>query len=190
MISVNPGRALFEDMTLFFILTALKLPKMFEPWLSPSFSHFLTFLVYLSFHLYLFVYSFTLYFFLFISVFFPFLFFSPYIFRFFSYCLLYFVICFLYFLLFCCSCCVAADVLNSAENSLLICVWELFLSHTGSYEQSPRLLEAYGADGADSDGSAGLGESQLREDLADAMMESPGIPARDAGNYFMFLFLF
>ena len=111
-------------------------------------------------------------------------------FRFFSYCLLYFVICFLYFLLFCCSCCVAADVLNSAENSLLICVWELFLSHTGSYEQSPRLLEAYGADGADSDGSAGLGESQLREDLADAMMESPGIPARDAGNYFMFLFLF
>jgi hypothetical protein len=63
------------------------------------------------------------------------------------------------------------------------------LSHTGSYEQSPRLLEAYGADGADSDGSAGVGESQLREDLADAMMESPGIPTRDTGNYFMFLFL-
>jgi hypothetical protein len=25
--------------------------------------------------------------------------------------------------------------------------------------------------------------------LADAMMESPGIPTRDTGNYFMFLFL-
>ncbi|KDR16621.1 Breast carcinoma-amplified sequence 3-like protein [Zootermopsis nevadensis] len=51
-----------------------------------------------------------------------------------------------------------------------------------SYEQSPRLLETYGADGADSDGSAGPGETQLREDLADAMMESPGVPIRDTGG--------
>lgn len=78
----------------------------------------------------------------------------------------------------------------SREPIALMCVRTVCLSHTGSYEQSPRLLEAYGADGADSDGSAGLGESQLREDLADAMMESPGIPTRDTGNYFMFLFLF
>jgi hypothetical protein len=56
------------------------------------------------------------------------------------------------------------------------------LSGAGSYEQSPRLLEAYGTDGADSDGSAGPGETQLREDLADAMMESPGIPTHDTGN--------
>ena len=71
-----------------------------------------------------------------------------------------------------------------------MCMRTICLSHTGSYEQSPRLLEAYGADGADSDGSAGLGESQLREDLADAMMESPGIPTRNTGNYFMFLFFY
>ncbi|XP_033609769.1 breast carcinoma-amplified sequence 3 homolog isoform X3 [Cryptotermes secundus] len=51
-----------------------------------------------------------------------------------------------------------------------------------SYEQSPRLLEAYGTDGAESDGSAGPGETQLREDLADAMMESPGIPTHDTGG--------
>lgn len=63
------------------------------------------------------------------------------------------------------------------------------LSDAGSYEQSPRLLEAYGTDGADSDGSAGPGETQLREDLADAMMESPGIPTHDTGNYLMFILL-
>jgi hypothetical protein len=61
------------------------------------------------------------------------------------------------------------------------------LSGAGSYEQSPRLLEAFGTDGADSDGSAGPGETQLREDLADAMMESPGIPTHDTGNYLMCL---
>jgi hypothetical protein len=60
------------------------------------------------------------------------------------------------------------------------------LSGAGSYEQSPRLLEAYGADGADSDGSPGPGETQLREDLADAMLESPGVPTRDTGNYYYY----
>jgi hypothetical protein len=78
----------------------------------------------------------------------------------------------------------------SREHIAHMCIRTICLSHTGSYEQSPRLLEAYGADGADSHGSAGLGESQLREDLADAMMESPGMPTRDTGNYFMFLFSF
>lgn len=70
-----------------------------------------------------------------------------------------------------------------------MCMRTICLSRTGSYEQSPRLLEAYGADGADSDGSAGLGETQLREDLADAMMESPGIPTRDTGNYHVLVFV-
>ncbi|CAG2053894.1 unnamed protein product [Timema podura] len=51
---------------------------------------------------------------------------------------------------------------------------------SSSYEQSPTLLE-YKGDGGDSDGSAGPGESQLKEDLADAMMESPGITTRDTG---------
>ncbi|XP_066992105.2 breast carcinoma-amplified sequence 3 homolog [Anabrus simplex] len=51
-----------------------------------------------------------------------------------------------------------------------------------SYEQSPRLVEVYGGEGGDSDGSAGPGDTQLREDLADAMMESPGIPIRDTGG--------
>nr|CAD7263741.1 unnamed protein product [Timema shepardi] len=49
---------------------------------------------------------------------------------------------------------------------------------SSSYEQSPTLLE-YKGDGGDSDGSTGPVESQLKEDLADAMMESPGITTRD-----------
>ncbi|XP_047110731.1 breast carcinoma-amplified sequence 3 homolog [Schistocerca piceifrons] len=53
---------------------------------------------------------------------------------------------------------------------------------SSSYEQSPRLMEVYGGDGVDSDGSAGPGEIQLREDLADAMMESPGVAIRDTGR--------
>jgi len=86
----------------------------------------------------------------------------------------------------------AAYVLNSPQSPLCICLAAVFmrticLCYAGSCEQSPRLLEAYGADGADSDGSAGPGETQLREDLADAMMESPGVPTRDTGNYSMFL---
>jgi hypothetical protein len=44
-------------------------------------------------------------------------------------------------------------------------------------------------DGADSDGSAGPGEIQLLENLADAMMENPGIPTHEAGNYLMSLIL-
>jgi hypothetical protein len=56
----------------------------------------------------------------------------------------------------------------------------------GSYDQSPRLMEVYGDAVGDSDGS-GPGESQLREDLADAMLESPGIPIRDTGELTFFL---
>lgn len=41
--------------------------------------------------------------------------------------------------------------------------------HTGSYEQSPRFMEAYG-DPLDSE-NVGSCESQLREDLAEAMLE-------------------
>lgn len=43
--------------------------------------------------------------------------------------------------------------------------------YTGSYEQSPRFMEAYG-DPLDSENVAvGSCESQLREDLAEAMLE-------------------
>lgn len=43
--------------------------------------------------------------------------------------------------------------------------------HIGSYEQSPRFMEAYG-DPLDSENVAvGSCESQLREDLAEAMLE-------------------
>lgn len=42
-------------------------------------------------------------------------------------------------------------------------------------------MEVYGDAVGDSDGS-GPGESQLREDLADAMLESPGIHIRDTGE--------
>ncbi|XP_063231006.1 breast carcinoma-amplified sequence 3 homolog isoform X2 [Bacillus rossius redtenbacheri] len=55
-----------------------------------------------------------------------------------------------------------------------------------SYEQSPTLLEAFGPDG-DSDGSLGPGESQLKEDLADAMLESPGLQSGDAGRRAVFI---
>jgi hypothetical protein len=75
------------------------------------------------------------------------------------------------------------------EHVAVVFMRTFHLSGAGSYEQSPRLLEAYGTDGVDSDGSAGPGETQLREDLADAMMESPGIPTHDTGNYFMSLLL-
>lgn len=44
-------------------------------------------------------------------------------------------------------------------------------------------METYGGDGADSDGSVGPGETQLREDLADAMMENPGALVRETGNF-------
>lgn len=44
--------------------------------------------------------------------------------------------------------------------------------YTGSYEQSPRFMEAYG-DPLDSENVVAVGscESQLREDLAEAMLE-------------------
>lgn len=52
----------------------------------------------------------------------------------------------------------------------------------GSYEQSPRLLEMHRNNRRDSDSSTGAGDSQLREDLADAMMESPGLSIREQGK--------
>lgn len=59
----------------------------------------------------------------------------------------------------------------------------------GSYEQSPQLLDQYKYDHMGSDFSLGAGgDSQLREDLADAMRESPGRQARDCGE-FTFVFI-
>lgn len=52
---------------------------------------------------------------------------------------------------------------------------------TGSYEQSPRLTDTIHQDHHDADFSLGPGESQLREDLADAMKEAPNVPPPDEG---------
>jgi hypothetical protein len=53
----------------------------------------------------------------------------------------------------------------------------------GSYEQSPRFVEAYG-DALDQEdvGVMGSGENQLREDLAEAMLETSSTPHRVAGT--------
>ncbi|XP_043266893.1 titin homolog isoform X2 [Venturia canescens] len=51
-----------------------------------------------------------------------------------------------------------------------------------SYEQSPRFMEAYG-DSLDNDAMGiGNGENQLREDLAEAMLETSAAPHRVAGR--------
>ncbi|KAJ6638684.1 Breast carcinoma-amplified sequence 3 like [Pseudolycoriella hygida] len=51
-----------------------------------------------------------------------------------------------------------------------------------SYEHSPRLVDQYRHnEHMGSDFSLGAGDSQLREDLADAMRESPGGHSRDSG---------
>lgn len=50
---------------------------------------------------------------------------------------------------------------------------------SGSYEPSPRLTDQFRHDDMDPDFSLGPRESQLREDLADAMRESPSV-SRDA----------
>lgn len=50
---------------------------------------------------------------------------------------------------------------------------------SGSLEQSPRLLEAYGGD---SDSSLGTEELKIQEDIADAMLESPVSSALKSGT--------
>lgn len=55
-----------------------------------------------------------------------------------------------------------------------------FFLYLGSYEQSPRFMEAYG-DPLDSDNATG-GENQLREDLAEAMLETSIAPHRAPGK--------
>ncbi|KAG4074268.1 hypothetical protein HA402_008677 [Bradysia odoriphaga] len=55
------------------------------------------------------------------------------------------------------------------------------LIESGSYEHSPRLVDQYRHnEHMGSDFSLGTGDSQLREDLADAMRESPGGHSRDS----------
>lgn len=55
-----------------------------------------------------------------------------------------------------------------------------FFLYLGSYEQSPRFMEAYG-DPLDSENATG-GENQLREDLAEAMLETSIAPHRAPGK--------
>lgn len=52
----------------------------------------------------------------------------------------------------------------------------------GSYEQSPRFMEAYG-DPLESENPTGSCESQLREDLAEAMLEISIASHRAPGKY-------
>lgn len=52
----------------------------------------------------------------------------------------------------------------------------------GSYEQSPRFMEAYG-DPLESENATGSCESQLREDLAEAMLEISIASHRAPGKY-------
>lgn len=60
----------------------------------------------------------------------------------------------------------------------------------GSYEQSPRFMEAYG-DSLDNDTiGIGNGENQLREDLAEAMLETSTAPHRVPGTSFDLLFFY
>lgn len=54
----------------------------------------------------------------------------------------------------------------------------LFFEILGSHEQSPRLLESFRYESVEQDIVMGPVESQLREDLADAMKENLGIPVQ------------
>lgn len=58
------------------------------------------------------------------------------------------------------------------------------LTLLGSLEQSPCYVDAY-ADAFDHDsiGIVGCGESQLKEDLAEAMMETSSTPHKIAGTF-------
>ena len=118
-------------MTLFFILTALKLPKTWTMIVTNllTFSYFPGLSFFPSVFISLFIYiMFLSFYFCLLSLLF---FFFSLLFSFSSHIVFctYFVICSVHFLLFFCSCPVAADILNSAKNRLLWCVWELFVSH-------------------------------------------------------------
>lgn len=59
-----------------------------------------------------------------------------------------------------------------------------FIKFLGSFEQSPRLLEGFQDHFGESNNCFDiLGDSQLKEDLADAMKECPGIAHRDSGKF-------
>ena len=59
----------------------------------------------------------------------------------------------------------------------------------GSYEQSPRFVDAYSdALEYESIGVIGCGESQLKEDLAEAMLETSSVPLRIDGKFLFFFF--
>ncbi|XP_054000177.1 uncharacterized protein LOC128887830 isoform X1 [Hylaeus anthracinus] len=73
-------------------------------------------------------------------------------------------------------------VIDGSGNNVLI----LSTYFPGSYEQSPRFMEAYG-DSLDSENTGvGNGENQLREDLAEAMLETSIAPHRAPGRRSVF----
>lgn len=57
-----------------------------------------------------------------------------------------------------------------------------FSHFSGSYEQSPRFMEAYGDSLENENMGLGSGENQLREDLAEAMLETSVAPHRVPGK--------
>lgn len=60
----------------------------------------------------------------------------------------------------------------------------LFMRLTGSFEHSPRFIEQFQAYLSTEDLAIIPAETQLREDLADAMRESP----RDSGEHFKYTY--
>lgn len=75
---------------------------------------------------------------------------------------------------------------NCSLNKENFNLYYLFL---GSYEQSPRLTETF-ENSVENDGvGIGNGENQLREDLAEAMLETSAAAHRAPGMYSL-LFMF
>lgn len=71
----------------------------------------------------------------------------------------------------------SASTIHSSQNKLTNSPHPV-LARTGSYEQSPRLVNQYQDYMGSGDIAIAPAETQLREDLADAMRESP----RDSGE--------
>lgn len=63
------------------------------------------------------------------------------------------------------------------------------MNSIGSHEQSPRLFDSFHYESTDSEVISGP-DSQLKEDLADAMRDCPAIPmcSRESGEHFFIAF--
>lgn len=61
---------------------------------------------------------------------------------------------------------------------------------SGSIEQSPKLMDRFRHDHLDSDYSVAHGDTRLKEDLADAMRESPSVStaSKESGKFLWQIF--